>query len=64
LYKKEGILVYLWKAKRRWQCLRCGTENEKEGPVTPMCSNSDCGNHSPNEFRLVGLKDADIEEYK
>lgn len=62
LYKKAGFRVYLWKAKRRWQCLRCGTETTKEGPVTPICSNSECKNHSQNEFRLVGLKDADIEE--
>lgn len=61
LYRNEGFRVYLWKAKRRWQCLRCGKESEKEGPVTPKCSN--CDNHSSNEFRLVGLKDTEIEEF-
>jgi len=61
LYKHEGFRVYLWKAKRRWQCLRCGSEAIKEGPVTPKCQK--CSNNSPNDFRLIGLKDADIEEY-
>jgi hypothetical protein len=61
LYRNEGFRVYLWKAKRIWQCLRCGKENEKEGPVTPKCSN--CENHSQNEFRLIGLKDTEIKEF-
>jgi len=63
LFRNEGFRVYLWKASRRWQCLRCGTETVKEGPITPICSNSECKNHSQNEFRLVGLKNADIKEY-
>ena len=29
LYKNEGLRVYLWKAKRKWQCLRCGIITEK-----------------------------------
>ena len=61
LYKHEGFRVYLWQAKRVWQCLKCGTETNKEGPVVPKCSK--CGNHSQNEFRLIGLKDATIEEF-
>jgi hypothetical protein len=63
LYKNESFRVFLWKAKRRWQCLRCGTETIKEGPVTPKCSNPKCNSNNPNEFRLIGLKDADVEEY-
>lgn len=63
LFKNEGFRVYLWKAKRIWQCLRCGTETIKEGPVTPKCSNTKCNNHSANEYRLIGLKDAVIEEF-
>jgi len=63
LYKNEGFRVFLWKTKRRWQCLRCGTETVREGPVTPKCSNSKCKNNSQNEFRLVGLRDTDFEEY-
>jgi hypothetical protein len=63
LYKKAGFRVFLWKAIRRWQCLKCGAETHKEGPVTPKCSNSKCGNHSQNEFRLIGLKDTTIEEF-
>jgi len=64
LYEKAGFRVYLWKAVRKWQCLRCGTETRKEGPVTPKCSNSKCNNNSRNEFRLVGLQNADVEEYQ
>lgn len=63
LYRNEGFRVYLWKTKRRWQCLRCGTETIKEGPVAPKCSNTKCGNRSLNEFRLVGLEDTEIEEF-
>jgi rubrerythrin len=61
LFRNEGFRIYLWKASRRWQCLRCGTETIKEGPVTPICPK--CKNHSQNEFRLVGLANADIKEY-
>lgn len=61
LFKNEGFRVYLWNANRRWQCLRCGTENVKDGPVVPECSK--CKNHSQSDFRLIGLKDAKIEEF-
>jgi len=63
LYKHEGFRVYLWKAKRVWQCLKCDTKTDKEGPVIPKCSNSGCRNHSQNGFRLIGLKDTSIEEF-
>ena len=59
-YKNEGFRVYLWDAKRRWQCLRCGTETDKAGPVSPKCQK--CSNNSQNDFRLIGLKDTTIEE--
>jgi hypothetical protein len=62
LFKNEGFRVYVWTANRRWQCLRCGTETAKEGPVAPKCSNQDCKNHDQSDFRLIGLKDASIEE--
>lgn len=62
-YKNEGFRVYLWKAIRKWECLRCETITDKRGPVQPKCKNKTCGNKSRNEFRLIGLKDADIEEY-
>lgn len=64
LYKKEGFRVYLWDAKRRWQCLKCGTETVKQGPIVPVCSNSTCKAHGQNDFRLIGLKDAIIEEFQ
>lgn len=60
LYKHEGFRVYLWKAKRRWQCLRCGTIIEKEGPIQPKCKK--CNKYT--EHRLIGVKDTKIEEYE
>lgn len=63
LYRNEGFRVYLWRAVRKWECLRCGTVTDKKGPVQPKCKNKKCGNTSRNEFRLVGLKDADVEEF-
>ena len=61
LYKHEGFRVYLWKAKRMWQCLRCGAETLKEGPVAPKCQK--CNNSATNDFRLVGLKDPVVKEF-
>lgn len=60
LYKHEGFRVYLWNAMRKWHCLRCGAITEKEGPVQPKCK---CKNKSRNDFRLVGVKEADVEEF-
>ena len=62
LYRNEQFRVYLWKAERKWQCLRCGTETLKEGPVAPQCSK--CNNHSHDGFRLIGLKNTTIEEFE
>jgi len=59
LYANEGFRVYLWKATRIWQCLKCGTETEKEGPFEPQCKKC----NKTTKHRLVRLKDADIEEY-
>jgi hypothetical protein len=64
LYKNEGFRVYLWKAKRIWQCLKCKTETAKEGPFVPECSNSKCKNKSQDAFRLVRVEDASFEEFK
>jgi len=63
LYKHEGFRVYLWKAKRKWKCLRCGTITPNESRVPPKCRNKECDNKSRNEFDLVGLKDTEIEEF-
>ena len=64
LYKNEGFRVYLWKAKRQWECLRCGTVTEKEGPIQPKCKNVKCKNKSRTEFTLIGLKGAEVYEYE
>ncbi|MBE0525264.1 MAG: hypothetical protein IBX40_13180 [Methanosarcinales archaeon] len=69
LYKNEGFRVYLWKAKRKWQCLRCGTINLNENRIPPKCNGKDsegkkCSNKSRDEFDLVGLEDAEVKEYE
>lgn len=63
LYKNEEFRVWIWKAKRQWQCLRCGTINEKEGPFPPKCKGKACKSKNLSDYRLVGLKDTKIEEY-
>ena len=63
LYVHEGFRVWLWKAKRKWQCLRCGTISKKEGPFPPKCKGKNCNAKNLNDFRLVGLEDVEIEEY-
>ena len=63
-YVNEGINVYLWDGKRRWQCLKCGTETAIKGLITPKCSKPKCKSHKQNEFRLIGLKDTIINEFK
>ncbi len=63
LYKNEGFRVYLWKAKRKWQCQKCETITLNESRVPPKCSNEECNNKSQNLFDLVGLENAEIKEY-
>jgi len=54
LYKKEGFRVYLWKATRIWECMRCGNEMEDERTVKPRCSIKEC---KTTEQMLKGLKE-------
>ena len=63
-YINEEIKVYLWNAKRRWQCLKCETETVIEGLAIPKCSKPKCKSHKQNEFRLKGLKDTTITEFE
>jgi len=64
LYKNEGFRVWLWQAKRKWKCLRCGTITVNESRVPPHCGNKKCENKSRNEFDLVGLENVDFNEYE
>ena len=61
LYKNEGIRVFLWEAKRIWQCFQCKTKQETEGQIASQCIK--CKNKNQNDFRLTGLKDITIEEF-
>lgn len=66
LYYHERFPVYLWSAKRKWKCLRCGQVNVNESRIPPRCEGTKekpCGNSSRDEFELVGLKDTKIEQY-
>jgi hypothetical protein len=62
LYKNEGVRVWLWQARRKWRCLRCRTINVNESRVPPQCKK--CKNKSRDEFDLVGLENADFNEYE
>lgn len=62
-YLNEGIQVYLWEARRKWQCLKCETETIMKGLITPKCSKPKCKSHKQNEFKLVGLEDTTISEF-
>ena len=64
LYKNEGFRVWLWQAKRKWKCLRCGTITVNKSRVPPQCKNKKCNNKSRDEFDLVGLENADFNEYE
>lgn len=66
LYYHEGFPVYLWNAKRKWECLRCHHVNVNESRIPPKCEGTkekSCSNSSRDEFDLVGLKDTKIEQY-
>jgi len=59
LYKNEGFRVWLWKATRVWQCLRCGNVTEKEGEIQPKCE--ECNKYIPH--KLIELKGTTFEEF-
>jgi len=59
LYRNEGFRVFLWKATRIWECMRCGHLSYVDRPIKPKCSSKDC--NSP-EQRLKGIKNAEFEE--
>lgn len=56
-YRNEGFEVWLWKATRIWECMRCSNIMEEKRTVQPRCS--ECGK---TEQRLKGIKDADLKE--
>ena len=62
-YLNEGIQVYIWEAKRKWQCLKCETQTIMKGLITPKCTKPKCKSHKQNEFRLIGLEDTKISEF-
>lgn len=61
LYKNEGLRVFLWSGKRKWKCLRCETLTLNKNRIPPKCKK--CGNRSKNDFELIGLENADINEF-
>ena len=68
LYIHEGFPVYLWNAKRKWECRRCHHININESRIPPKCEGKDekgqsCKNISRDEFDLVGLEDTQFKEY-
>lgn len=63
-YKNEGFRVYLWKAKRKWECVRCGTVTINESRVPPQCENKNCKNKRREEFDLVGLVNVEVMKFE
>ena len=61
LYKNEGLRVFLWSGKRKWKCLRCETVTLNENRVPPRCDK--CNNYNKSDFELVGLENADVNEF-
>lgn len=59
LYKSQGFRIWFWKAKRKYECLRCKSTTEIEGPYKPRCST--CNKYI--KHRLVDLVNADFLEF-
>ena len=59
LYKNEGFQVWFWKAKRKYECLRCKSVTQIEGPYKPKCTS--CEKYT--KHRLVSLVSADFLEF-
>jgi hypothetical protein len=59
LYKNDGFRVWIWRAIRVWQCLRCASVTEKEGAIPPKCE--DCKKYT--KHRLIGLKAVRFTEF-
>jgi hypothetical protein len=58
-YKNEEFRVYVWRAIRVWECMRCGSRTTEEGPVPPKCTVKDCNSR---EQRLKGIRNAEFVE--
>jgi hypothetical protein len=72
LYINEGFRVYLWKATRKWQCMRCGKTTYTKRTLKPQCNQTlyvkvktkakrqkiTCNS---KEQRLIGIKNATFE---
>jgi hypothetical protein len=60
LYHNERFQVYLWSAKRKWKCFRCGFVNVNESRIPPKCDGKNQNGKSCNanreEFELVGFR--------
>ena len=59
LYANEGFRVWLWKATRKYECLRCGNVTTIEGPYKPKCGK--CEKYT--KHRLIDLADAAFLEF-
>jgi hypothetical protein len=70
LYSHENFRVYLWSAKRKWKCLRCGFITARENRFMNFkCEGKTqkgetCNNRNRDEFEFVGLEDTKIDEFK
>lgn len=60
-FKNEGFRVYLWRATRIWECMKCGRQTYEKTSIKPRCSNTQC--HASRSLRLAGLKEIELDEY-
>lgn len=61
IFKNEGFPVYLWRATRIWECMKCGQKTYEKTSIKPRCSNTQC--HASRSLWLAGLKEIELEEY-
>ena len=60
LYKNEGFSVYVWKATRKWQCMKCREISRSTETLSPKCSK--CNKYTKHRF--IEIEDAKFEEFK
>ena len=60
-FKNEGFRVYLWRATRIWECMKCGRKTYEKTSIKPRCSNAQC--RASRSLRLAGLKEIELDEY-
>lgn len=66
LYKSQGFRVWLWTAQRKWQCVKCGKEDENYNIISIFKCEGCENQNKKSDHVLLGLNDLTftIEEYR